>query len=269
MAAREGLRRIVRMISFLAWMGGIACILIAISAVISNPSPTAVITFAAIGLFFFCLIQGVAWIIAGFSGNTKDSDGLIRGRSLWKWKRSPKATPLSINVGSTGVGGALTLLIIGFLVLGPARGVLNTFQNLDKAEAAYPKLLELANWHNYKLAVWSGVAAMCAIYIAAAYKLLRVHQPSSVIFAIFALWVAGPGSTLLDAAAASLYFQLPLAKSFGSEEVIGGLVVSSIWAVIWTLYLKCSRRVQNTYERQLLTPSSVANSPPSKREPTL
>jgi hypothetical protein len=146
----------------------------------------------------------------------------------------------------SGVGGWLALLIIG-LILGPMLGAGSMLSETTNMETAIPGLSASSAWGNFKLTVWSFFAVFTAISISAGYRLLKVHEPKTVSFAIYSLWIAGPISAL------SFGLLLPIfvpAFSYSTivPEMLASSISSAIHAGIWTLYLKRSVRVKNTYQ---------------------
>lgn len=95
---KEGLRRIVKAMSFVAW----ASILIGIatgSVVLFGSRPGTAIVPVSVGTILFAILQLIAWIIAGFSGNQPGDDGLIRPFSYWKNRANTKKSVALTPVG--------------------------------------------------------------------------------------------------------------------------------------------------------------------------
>lgn len=94
---KEGIRRIVRVISVLAW----ASLVAGVAGGLATLPDSVMFGFAvAAGVAAFAILQGLAWVVAGFSGNEKGADGLIRLGNLWPKKRS---TPTPSYVPPLGV----------------------------------------------------------------------------------------------------------------------------------------------------------------------
>jgi Protein of unknown function (DUF2569) len=142
-----------------------------------------------------------------------------------------------------GVGGWLALLIVGLTVLGPIARVVRVIADFGQAESANPALLNEAWWSALKAIGWVETVIYCAASFFAGSTLLRVFQPSSVRLAINTLWLAGPLLVLVSLSASKIL--LPV--SLTSAEFIIALVQPIIVATVWTLYLKKSQRVENTY----------------------
>lgn len=140
----------------------------------------------------------------------------------------------------SGVGGWLVWLIFNLLVLSPMLGIGQLYGALSDAPA---QLAANSEWQQFKQAVWAVSWATVALSICAGYRLLKIHTADSVRFALYSLWAIGPGGVLLMYGLTFLIFGktdflMVLAQSLGP----------CLSAVIWTLYLKNSVRVRNTYE---------------------
>jgi hypothetical protein len=264
MAIREGLRRIVKVISALAWICAIIAFGFAILTLFGgNPSEFWGVIGA--GAIVFAVAQGTAWIIAGFSGNQKESDGLVRWTDLWIWRKK-SASPARPDL--VGVSGWLAWLSICLLVLCPLALFGSTFRDIQDTERLYPLLTSVAAWENFKILYWAITASAIAVSIAAGYRLRNVIEPGSVTFAKIALWIIGPGFVLASVIIAYISF-----GERGGATVLDASIKSlfgSIFsAIVWTLYLKWSHRVRNTYFYQLSAPVLESKPTVDRREPTL
>lgn len=83
---KEGLRRVVRVVSVVAWLCLVAGVAGGIAALTGRDPSVAYFSIGA-GVAGFALIQGLAWVIAGFSGNAKGVDGLVRLKTIWPERR--------------------------------------------------------------------------------------------------------------------------------------------------------------------------------------
>ncbi|NLC24984.1 MAG: DUF2569 domain-containing protein, partial [Oxalobacter sp.] len=82
--------------------------------------------------------------------------------------------------------------------------------------------------------------------ILAGYRLYREHEKASVRFAIYAIWLAGPILNLGAILAGILILGMPYAGG-GFWQGFVSIVFSVGIASLWTIYLKRSVRVKNTY----------------------
>ncbi|QDJ44999.1 DUF2569 family protein [Bordetella hinzii] len=268
MSAKEGLRRIVRILSFGAWaVLGIALV----AAIFQASTPFTAAGVLAVGVVTFALVQGFAWVLAGFSGNPKGTDGLISWRML-RWARvstlDPK--PLEWNAGPVGIGGLLWLPITGLIAFGPLLAISQTLKSLTDAEKLYPTLPTIQAWADYKTAVWVLIAITCVISVTAGYRLLHGREPHIVRFAVWAIWLRGPAMVLADAYLANALLKMSPGEYFGNERILGAFIASILICVVWTLYFKFSRRVRNTYYEKLVPyarPDRTAE--PDRKEPQL
>lgn len=155
----------------------------------------------------------------------------------------------------SGVGGWLSLVVVGLIILGPLLGLGRLTEELRSAEEAFPNLASNSAWHTYKQLAWTIFAATVAISISAGYRLWKIHIYESVRFAILALWLAGPAGQLAYIVAALFSFGLTTGKT-ALPEILVGLIGSCVVAGIWTAYLLRSARVKNTYSVQSTTVQS-------------
>jgi hypothetical protein len=245
MNAQEGIRRLIRIISVIAWL---ALAISAVTGALSAGSVGEALVFIGIGGIIFVVLQGIAWVLVGFSGNLAGADGLVRPRDFRIWRKTKGKPDVASarSSGPAGVNGWLLLLVIGMLVLGPLRNVAETMNAIHDTEAFYPALLKVPLWNTYKLVIWSTIAAACAASIAGGWRLRNDHRPQTVRFAIWMLWLSGPigaicilfeQATILGAKAEELF----------SAQAVGGQIGVLAYAAVWTIYLKVSRRVRNTY----------------------
>jgi hypothetical protein len=84
--------------------------------------------------------------------------------------------------------------------------------------------------------LWLAVGTKFALDLPALYKMMKVYKPSSVKFAVWVLWIGGPGLAFLD-----------LAVDLVDEQFAKRLLWQILIAGVWTLYLLNSKRVRNTY----------------------
>lgn len=242
MNANEGLRRVVRVSSALAWVALAGGVILAGFNGNDENLALAILIAAAVS---FVVLQGLAWIIAGFSGNHKDHDGLIRLPRL-RGQKSPK---IGSDSGPTGIGGWLLFLIVILIFISPLRNIGETISAISDAEKTYPGLLYIRRWMNYKAVLWVIVGLAVLVSVGAGIRLRFLHKPQSVTLAIGALWFCGPISFCLVVIANFLLLDLPIADQFDAS-LTGTSIAIFIMAGVWTAYLKRSRRVRNTYFSQ-------------------
>lgn len=265
MAVQEGVRRIVKVLSVAAWVTFALFIVFSV-VVLFGREPEIAIPVLGVGLAVFGALQGGAWILAGFSGNPQEADGLVRWKDL-SFRRRSKGRSESVSVGPVGVNGWLLLLVINLVALSPLRSVFELANAIKSTEQLYPALVSVPVWGNYKIVLWGITAILVVLLVVAGLRLRNRHEPTSVRFAMQVLWIAGPLSFVPVFLANTLMLGSTAAEFF-EEGVLRELIVSVGVALIWTLYLKWSRRVRNTYFRRLY-PTNTPTASNERAEPSL
>lgn len=266
MAMQDGMRRIVTVLSIAAWAALALAIVLGALFLFGREKELA-LPVMGIGLVAFGVLQGAAWICAGFLGKPGGEDGLVRFKDL-RFGTRAETRPLPPSSSPVGVGGWLWLPIIGLLVVGPLAGISQTAQAISEAEYLYPSILEAPEWANYKTASWLIIAAACVLSVSAGYRLLRDFRPQTVTFAIWALWLRGLGTSLLDAISTQAFLDVSIFDYYGDPQTLRAVFGAIIAATVWTLYFKWSRRVRNTYHHQLY-PAVPRVDAGDRSEPTL
>jgi len=145
----------------------------------------------------------------------------------------------------SGVGGWLAFLIFALMVLAPLFAVGSTYAEIIDAERLHPRSAGESDWWVSKVGLWCLTVVPLAIGFSVGYRLWKDHRPETVEFAISGLWIIAAWSIWSSFIVAFVIFDLSL------ESVSSALIrnaVSNVVAVsIWTLYLKRSIRVKNTY----------------------
>lgn len=223
---------------------------------------------AVLAVAAWALFQGVVWVIDGFIGNKSDRSSIIwpkrqRSGNAEAETVKPKPAP-SPKPALVGADGWLYFLIVILMILSPIALVGSTLKDIGDAEQANPGLIGTAAWANYKVAVWCLIAAGAALKIAAGYRLKKIYKPESVLFAITAIWLAGPVLILVNVLLLHITLDVPMGWLL-NKEVLSTFIGAAFWAVVWTAYLKWSRRVRNTYFLQL----RPAVQQPSRQEPNI
>lgn len=182
--------------------------------------------------------------------NADSVSGAQEDKSPVKSSRSSQ-TPEVVEgtVGPVGIGGWLSLLILGMMVLGPLFGFIRINADISTVEHQYPELTSIDQWRLYKLSSWLTFLIFSGLGFYGGWRLARSTTWITVKLAIAVLWIIGPVASLVMSLA------LPVII-FGASEimdpetlggVIGTFVASIIGTTIWTAYLLRSRRVRNTY----------------------
>jgi hypothetical protein len=145
-----------------------------------------------------------------------------------------------------GVGGWLSLLIVGLCVLGPLLGFGRTSADIGAAERITPALLNMGEWKSYKQYTWWVLSFSALLSFSAGFRLLKIHNPESVRFAIIALWSINFITIAGQAIIVLITFGVEVLETTGFEFFTSAFS-AIIGATLWTLYLLRSRRVKNTY----------------------
>src|SRR3989338_999487 len=151
------------------------------------------------------------------------------------------------NTNISGVGGWLALLVVGLMVIGPLLVAGRFYNEIGAIVRQYPLLEHSDKWQTYKQISLLILTTSIAINFIAGYRLWKLHFPESVWFAISALWLGGPFAGILIAISGIVILD-GAANSFEIGKIFGELISSALSAGIWTIYLKRSARVRNTYK---------------------
>lgn len=241
----EGLRRVVKAISVLAWVWAALFVAVAIATVFGTEEWLALLFLpsAAIG---FAILQGIAWIVSGFNGGRGDDDGLVWARHIFKRRTAQKIRQSeAVKANLKGVAGWLAWITFVFLVVSPAALIGGTRTNIEQAEKDYPALLTTPSWGAYVDTLTSMVWISAAMCFFVGLALIWWKKPPTVTLAIVTLWIAGPTVSYLDLVALPMHY-------FGShlmneDGAVRQLAIAFSGAIVWTLYFLRSRRVRNTY----------------------
>jgi hypothetical protein len=149
---------------------------------------------------------------------------------------------MSTNKILKGVSGWLLLLTIIMTILGPLTRIGNFMSEFENTAGKFQLFSQNIQWMRYRQAALAIMLFAITISIASGWRLWRIYTPKSVIFAICALWIAGPISKLLVVAS-----RLYIFEGMKFEPMLPELMASFITPTIWSLYLMRSIRVKNTY----------------------
>lgn len=155
------------------------------------------------------------------------------------------APTVSKELGATGVGGWLALLVVGLIVFGPVFGGARIAAEIAQLENLRPDLITIAMYLNFKAATWWVFATISLISIVTGLRLYRSRKAAIIWQTILGLWIMGPlGAFVLTVIvpAATMGGRTPAAP-----EVWGVLFSSAIAPLVWSIYLVKSKRVKYTY----------------------
>lgn len=263
--AKEGMGRIAKLLSVVGWLILGGSILIAVANLFNRPDGFIIGATLFIGVLGWALLQGIVWIIDGFLGNVG-----IKSALLWPYKKKPRRTPATSNDAPVvtspnlvGVRGWLLFFCLTLMVFSPLATLGETAKNIAEAERAIPGLTNVEAWSHYTLGAWAVAWLYSGLFAFAGYKLYNHFYRSSVSIAVRIIWLA---PMLLMAADMWLgfYFLEITPARYIDVEYMTTMFRAVVYATVWTLYLKFSRRVRNTYQ---LTPRG--SSRPPRQEPAL
>lgn len=255
MNVSEGVSRLAKLVSALGWAAAAAIFLGTLSSASAGrryPDWGTVAIGCVVAVLVWAIFQAIVWVIDGFIGNRGAKSNIIFPRLLL-FRRRPNHTPTPslARPDLVGVHGWLFFFVIVLMVFSPLMLISGIFNELQLAEKQVPEAIAEEYWRNYKIRVWSVAGAAIGLMVAAGYRLMTVHNASSVTFAIAALWLCGPVLTLImiliPATAGA-----QISDIFASEQTATLLSGSFVSPIIWTIYLKTSRRVRNTYYFKLM-----------------
>lgn len=142
-----------------------------------------------------------------------------------------------------GVGGWLGFFVFILGIVSPARMLFQASANIAEVEAAAHLLGPGAG--TYVGFSWALIIISAAGSIFMAYRLLAVHRWSSVRIVIVGLWCLAVLPTLFDLALSAIMF--PEFAGAAVPDTLLSIGKSCVSATLWTLYLTKSKRVVNTY----------------------
>ena len=140
-----------------------------------------------------------------------------------------------------GIGGWLALLIVWMVLLRPVAGVYMLNQ-LQATSLANPIILENSSWLINTSTFWMVFLLVAALSIYGGLRLWRDRTAASVRTVIVILWIFSPIAAV-DLLIARAFLEGRVTLANATTTVVMNLAV----AAAWTIYLKRSRRVRNTY----------------------
>lgn len=144
-----------------------------------------------------------------------------------------------------GVGGWLAFLVFSLMILGPLLNFGKMGLFFRNAYELHPHLNRDVNFQHFELQMWAIFIISHSATVIAGYKLWKKHTVLSVQFARRAIWFAGPICTIalmVTTMNFAAYKKLAVAAEYAIP-----IAFSFLHAIIWSTYLKRSRRVASTY----------------------
>ena len=161
---------------------------------------------------------------------------------------APEKKPLSTGsrLARPGVGGWLAVLIVVLVAVRPILEGIAQSATFTQELQANPWLLHDVVWNRYRQIIWAVFFVNSLLSVSAGLLLWKLHRPISVRYAMTVLWVIWPGS-YIAVALVWLCLGHPLIALVAIVQEWHGLLVSLIAPLVWTIYLRYSKRVKNTY----------------------
>ena len=143
-----------------------------------------------------------------------------------------------------GVGGWLGIFVVILSIISPIRIVIETYKILQIDPVGASQLG--TKWQIYKISTWSLSLLTIAALLYFAYRLVRVHNRSTVPLVIKGLWAVAVIPVVLDFIVASILWPDNITEGYDAAYFIP-IFQSLMFTTIWSLYLTKSRRVANTF----------------------
>jgi len=143
-----------------------------------------------------------------------------------------------------GVKGWLLVFVLIMAVISPGWGAIQAYSALHTGNAVF--LAEEPLFVSLRNVTWGVVAFTFVIGWIVAWRLLAIHNWTSVRIAIAGIWLSSVGSVILAYALITWVLGLP-ADALAGEVGVPQFIRPFIFGLIWTSYLLKSERVANTY----------------------
>jgi hypothetical protein len=143
-----------------------------------------------------------------------------------------------------GVKGWLAAFVVIIAAVSPGWAAIQIYNGLYTGNAAllgdvpFIAALRTVGWSTV------GFAALVGWFVA--YRLLAVHNWTSVRIAVVGVWLASVGTIVLQYVGITYYVGLP-ADAFLLDAGPRDFIRPFIFGIVWTAYLLKSERVRNTY----------------------
>ena len=146
----------------------------------------------------------------------------------------------------SGIGGWLAFLVMCLIALAPMSILGQVSNAVRDTEELYPHIVGLPKWDSMKNTMWIFSAFQAIALFSAGLLLFRTRLESTVPRVILLMWIGGPLASALGTMVLS-YQSVQSFALLAEPKFVGGITGSILGILIWTMYLKKSRRVRNTY----------------------
>jgi hypothetical protein len=251
MATRQNRRRVVILISILAWIWLISAFSSGLPDLLGSSPINGLFTIIG-GFFSYFATQGTARMIGRWMGLGREGADRITFKTFHDscWVERADETFAKPAAAAHGMGGWLLVFILVVAVASPLAILIFTASDVKSMAITYPELPRLAQWSTYVSVYWAVAVFSSMLLCFTGYRLWANRVADSIIFAKLILWICWPLCSLVVLEFTCVIFKLPPANmlSLGSAKMA---VLNLIAAVVWTCYLTISARVKNTYDHTL------------------
>lgn len=143
-----------------------------------------------------------------------------------------------------GVGGWLVFFILVMAVISPLVSIVQVYRELYGAPFA--GLDDDPLLSTSRIFAWALVAVTAAIGWFVAWRMIGIHNWTSVKLAIAGIWIVGVGGMVAEYVGVTYISGIPL-DALLAETGPRGVIQPFVFGLIWTSYLLKSERVANTY----------------------
>jgi hypothetical protein len=143
-----------------------------------------------------------------------------------------------------GVGGWLVFFILVMAVISPLISIVQVSRELYGASFAGFESNPILS--TSRIFAWALVGVTAAIGWFVAYRLIAVHNWTSVKLAIAGIWIVGLGAMVAEYVGVMIIAGMSL-DALLAETGPRGVIQPFVFGLIWTSYLLKSERVANTY----------------------
>ncbi|MFJ3045427.1 DUF2569 family protein [Herbaspirillum chlorophenolicum] len=143
------------------------------------------------------------------------------------------------------LGGWFILTVIVVLIVWPIAGFAMFHSRMVGAEAYFSELTRRSGYVFLSLSIWWMFLITSALQVIAGWRLIYHRRWSSIRFALFAIWIAGPGFVVVKFL--SFAWSMGTLITVDRAMFVSQLLVAAIIAGVWTWYLLKSDRVRTWY----------------------
>lgn len=154
--------------------------------------------------------------------------------------------PTGKKTDPAGIGGWLCVLIALLVLVWPLVSATVQSASFTHELLVDPGLANDPAWNRNWRFSWLLFVAQTALSISAGLTLLKCFRPVAVRYAMTVIWINGPGFWLIGLLI-TLWSQGILAALSNALLGFPYLLGSAIFPLVWTTYLRYSKRVKNTY----------------------